>query len=197
MNYLITTEDFKAYRQITDNQLASKIDPYIKEAQFIDLREALGDALYYDLVNNSGNSIYQTLIDGSTYVDTQGYTVSHEGLKPVLVYFAYARYIENSGSHDSAYGQVTKRNEHSDPISEKTLARKVTNARSTAKAYLNDVIKYLNVNFEDYPLWRVSCSPSGGDPSGGIKITAVGDDCDNGNYSRFNPPNNYYPDISW
>jgi hypothetical protein len=92
---------------------------------------------------------------------------------------------------------VIKRNDYSEPISEKTLARKVTNARSSAKAYLNDVFKYLNLRYEDYPLWKAACNLPGS-PSGGIKITSVegygypGRYRSNGN-SRFNPPNNYYP----
>ena len=197
MNLLISLADFEPIRQLTSNLDVKKLNPYIQEAQNFDLRPVLGEAFFYDLLANSDDSIYQDLLNGKEYQNANDETVAFEGLAAALKYFAYARYIESSNTHSTAYGLVSKTNDFSQQAQEKTIARMVTNARSSAKGYLDDVLKFLAVNADDYPIWKQSCN-SGKKATGGIKITAVdaSDNCypKDSNYDPNNPPN---PNKNW
>lgn len=197
MNYLISLDDFKPYRPICENvDSIEKLDPYIKEAQMFDLMPLLGEALYYDMLKNLTVQKYQDLLHGIEYVNTAGNTVEFEGIKAALCYWSYAQYIQNSGIHDTPYGPVSKRNEYSDAAPEKSIARLVTNARSSALVYWGQVKKYLTANYEDYPLWNSGGCSSVGGVSGGIKITAVGDDSYYGDSGRFSDhDDSHYHDI--
>jgi hypothetical protein len=163
MTLLISISDFTPYKAISANINATKkLEPYILEAQEFDLRPILGDELYNALVEDFEASPsltdYGDLFNGSEWT-VGSHTYKHNGLIPVLCYFAYARYKLNSNVEDTAFGTVTKRNLESDPVSEKTIARQADQARSGAMAYMQKVINFLNDNSDDYPLWVNGCKP--------------------------------------
>ena len=164
MTKLISISDFSGYPAISTNvNTAKKLDPYITEAQRFDLLPILGQELYWDLINDFTASPslveYGDLFNGSEYT-ISGKTFKHEGLKPALIYFTYARYRMNANEEETAGGLVTKNNPYSEPASEKTIARRVDQARSAAFAYMEPVIKFLNDKHLDYPLWANSCKGS-------------------------------------
>lgn len=157
---LITHADFIPYADINVNiNDVKKLNPYILQAQFIDIKKFLGVDLYNDLLLDFDSipslSKYSNLLNGSTYtINSKSYT--HEGLKPVLVYYAYSRYIINKNDNDTAYGLVQKKNEFSEPSNDKALTRKSDYANSIANAYLDSVISFLN--YSKYPFWKNNCS---------------------------------------
>ena len=158
---LISETDFAPYKAISANlSAAKKLLPYVVDAQQLDLKELIGSAfylaLYKDVTDSPALQIYSDLWNGSEWI-CNNITYRHEGLKTVLVHFSYARYIMNSGQEETAFGVQIKKEENSEPISEKTLLRKIDNANSAAFAYFKDVELYLNDNYTDYPLWNCSC----------------------------------------
>lgn len=173
MTKLITVADIKVYKSLTTNTSGMKIDSEINEAQEFDLRPILGDEFYLALLDdfNASPSLatYSDLFNGVTY--TYGaYQYQHDGLKAVLCYYAYARYLNNSNTNSTAFGMVQKRNDDSDPISEKTLARLVGQAVSGAKAYEQRILDYLSRNSSTYPLWKCRVDNN---KTGGMRISAV------------------------
>lgn len=192
MNVLVDLSDFTSFRQLTSNIDMNKLNPYIIEAQNFDLRPVLGEAFFYDIIVNPTTIPHNTLINGNDYQNSDDKTVHFEGLKAALCYFAYARYIESGGTHSTSYGLVSKTNDYSQPTPDKTIARMVTQARSSAKGYLDDVLKFLSLNADDYPLWKQGCGQSVMKATGGIKITAVDGsepDYGDGYYDPNNPHN--------
>lgn len=160
MTLLIEISDFTPYPAISANtNVVKKLNPYIGEAQKLDLLPMLGQRLYWALVEDFAASPslseYGDLFNGSEYT-IAGETYKHEGLKPVLCYLAYARYRMNANAEETATGIKIKDNPYSEPASEKEIARRVDQARSAAFAYMEPVIKFLNDNSEDYPLWECS-----------------------------------------
>jgi hypothetical protein len=158
---LITESDFTPYKAISANlNAAKKLLPYVVDAQQLDLKELIGSAfylaLYKDVTDSPALQLYSDLWNGSEWV-CNNKTYRHEGLKTVLVHFSYARYIMNSGQEETAFGVVVKKEENSEPISEKTLLRKIDNANSAAFAYFKDVEMFLNDNHASYPLWNYAC----------------------------------------
>lgn len=160
---LISYNDFAPYTDINSNiDKSKKLDPFIRQAQYFDLKEVLGDKMFYSLVEDFESSpslpVYSNLMNGSTY-QISGTNYRNPGLIPVLCYFTYSRYVLSKQSNDTAYGLVHKKNEFSELISEKELNRLADNARSIAAGYMVDVLKFLNNINPSYPIWsQLGCN---------------------------------------
>lgn len=179
---LITLEDIQDYKGVTSSlNNVKQLDPFILEAQDFDLRPFLGEELYIALLEDFEAKPrlqdYGDLFNGSTYTYA-GRTYKHEGIIPILVYYAHSRYLMFSNAHSTKYGMVQKTNDFSDPVSEKTMARLIQQAKSGALIYQERVKQFLDRNTELYPLWK------GGHKrrKSGLRLTAIG-----GNNSRKNP----------
>lgn len=69
--YLITTlEVADLSRSMSVHVDEDKIETYIRESESIDIKAALGDALYLDVKENPEK--YELLLDGGTYEDKCG-----------------------------------------------------------------------------------------------------------------------------
>jgi hypothetical protein len=156
-NTLITPSEIKAYRPTADIDDA-RITPFIIESQQNDLRPVLNDALYYDLLANFNDSahakyaVYQNLINGKSYV-YNGNTIYFDGIKPMLAYYALSRFIINNPVNITRFGVVQKINPQSEPLSQGAIQAVVNDLRSTAMNYQLQLIKFLEENSADYPLY--------------------------------------------
>jgi hypothetical protein len=158
MRTLLTITQIKKYKTISDFAPSEKVNTFVNEAQFIELRNVLGQGLFDKVVENISPLNYPEL-------DIQ--------IEPMLAYYSYARYLSQNQVNATAFGVVQKRNEFSEPTSEKTLMRIVGQAREMGKAYERELIKFLNNNKENYPEWESTCERK--EPnSGSIKMSAVG-----------------------
>lgn len=159
MTQLITISDFTPYKAISANLNAvKKLDPFILEAQQFDLKKLMGNAFYLafldDFTASPPLALYSDLFNGSTFLQGTK-TLRHEGLKAVLCYLSYARYVLNSNVEATAFGTVKKITAESEHVDEKTIIRLYNQATEGAMQYWEDVKKYLNV--QDYDLWT-NCS---------------------------------------
>lgn len=181
---LISLNDFDAFKHISAN-IDEDVDlnPWILEAQLFDLKPFLGDAFYYDLVRNPTEQKYVDLLDGIAY-NYGDSSIEWQGLKVLLVYYTYARYINNKNFHDTPMGMVEKTNDFSTNAGEKTIARLVSQARAGAAVFEEDLRRFLSVYSTTYTKWR-PIAQNGGKP---VKITAIG-----GNSSKRNPNYNKFP----
>ena len=170
---LITLADIRTYKQISSNLNAIKIDSEINEAQEFDLRPFMGDEFYLALLDDFSNSpslqLYDDLFNGCTYT-YGGNTYQHDGIKAMLCYYAFSRYLNNSNTNATAFGTVIKQNDDSEPVSEKTLSRLVGQAISGAKIFENRVYDYLVRNSSTYPLFKCSIDNK---KTGGLRVSAV------------------------
>ena len=162
MNALLNISDFEGFKAISGNtNWEKKLLPYVFDAQNFDLKELLGNAFYLsvykDVIAEPSLVLYSDLWNGCEWT-VGSHTYRHEGLKVVLINFAYYRFVMNANSHETAYGIVSKINPESESVSEKTIQRKIDNAKSSALAYWSDVECYLNDNLTTYPLWNSSCN---------------------------------------
>lgn len=117
---------------------------------------------------------YYLLMNGESYVDPSGYQIDYQGLKPALIYWTFARFIENQQISITSHGVVEKTNDYSEQVSEKKIAYRITQARSGALNYFRLVEKYLcdkNTGITTYPLYT-SYIPIN-KKSGGAKISIV------------------------
>lgn len=105
-NIIITKTDFDGDIPITQNIVNDKIlKPYILQAQRFDLKQRLGAAFYQALNDNLAGAIYLTLLNGTTYTNSAGQSVSFRGIKIALAHYAYARYILESNATNTPLGR--------------------------------------------------------------------------------------------
>lgn len=171
---LITVNDIKSIKSISDNiDNVERLDPYIIEAQDLDIRPFLGELLFYDIATNPSTTPNAKLLAGGTYIDDT-YTLFFDGLKIAIAYFAYARFIANQGINITRFGIVKKLVDNSEAISQETVSHLAGNARSVGQAYLVQVERFLDhdatITTPLYSLWRQELSRG---PKAKVRITKV------------------------
>ena len=171
---LINKADFIPYRNLTINMDDSKrLEPFILEAQRIDLVNMLGKRLYFDLINyvNSYNTglataaantpattytastdevWFQKLLNGCTYTytwpDKSTTTKIYAGLKPVLVYLSYARFVRSDNVRSTQSGFVKKTVDFSVQITDKEIQAVAGRAEGDANAFFTGVNDFMADN---------------------------------------------------
>lgn len=151
--YLITTHDVSSLsRGMSVHVDEDKIETYIRESESIDIKSALGDALYLDVKENPEK--YKLLLDGGTYEDKCGEKKIFMGIKTALAYYTYARIVKNGDFNVTRYGLMQKEDEYSSrpDIKEKVMA--YNDAFSIADRYLKECVWFLEEKKDDYPLYK-------------------------------------------
>jgi hypothetical protein len=169
---LVTRADFDGnqFKYLTINLNNNEIDAHISEAQRLDLRPFLGVELYHDMVSKYPDAgVYDDLVNGVEY-EWCGNTIEYDGLKVVILYYAYARYLLNQDAVSTPFGVGSKTSEFTTPLSTKSLQMKVDSARSAANAYLLETERFLTEKSKDYPLWKCGVSKK---RKGGANLSVV------------------------
>lgn len=169
MGRLINYEDI-TIRDVTANMEAEEFDPYIVEAEEIDIKNILGNRMFTDLVNNltSTDPNYVELLAGGSYTDG-GDTYEFKGLKYALQYYAWARYLDNPYIH-TVSGLTRHNDEFGTQPDANELKKIADNVRSSAWNFMKDVIEYLDRKASGFPLWKCD---SQGNRSGSVKISIL------------------------
>lgn len=150
---LITKTDILNYRDISKSVRDDKINPYIKDAERLDLRPLLGELLYRDLVENATDQKYLDLLDENNY-SYQGDNYSHGGLKEILSLYAWSRYVMFGSFTDTSFGHVKKKTQDSEPLSYQEKKSIYTQDTQTALTLWGDVERFIIRNSETYPLFN-------------------------------------------
>lgn len=154
---------FQRYEDISASVKTERLNVFIKKAQELDLKPLLGYALYYDFIRNFNDDgtlkddapqCYKDLMNGTEYLDKRGHIVLYQGLSPVMVYFAFARFIEADAIHYSATGPVIKQHDNGSAISTEDIVKLVQQQRSIANAYANETERFLKDHKDDFALWN-------------------------------------------
>jgi hypothetical protein len=156
--YLITQDDIKRYRPTAELDEARFL-PFVLEAQYNDLRPVLNNAFYFDFISKFDVEAdvmytkYKDLLAGKqwTYNSNPEY---FNGIRPMLCYFALARFVEMNPFHITRHGITKKIVAQSEQLTEAEIRIMVNSLKSTAISYQNDVIRFLENNPTDYPLYN-------------------------------------------
>lgn len=160
---IINNTTFQQYEDISAGVKTERLNVFIKKAQELDLKPLLGYALYYDFikhfneygaVNDDAPQQYKDLMNGAEYLDKRGHIVLYQGLSPVMVYFAFARFIEADSIHYTSTGPVIKQHDNGIAIGAESIVRLVQQQRSVANAYANETERFLKDHKESFPLWN-------------------------------------------
>lgn len=143
-------------RDIAANISADRLRNFIREAENIDIRGAIGAELFRKLDNigpflvvdgeivgdDDLTTEEKTLLVGGYYTSGCGCSEYFEGLLLALGYFAYARILREQSLNVTAYGVVVKEGELSSPADTRAIAAAALNAQNIAEAYLGNTLKY-------------------------------------------------------
>ncbi len=159
---LIDKTEIAKHRELSRGVRDDKINPYIQDAEMLDLKPLIGSELFYDMSENRTDAKYVALLEPVEY--------KHQGLNKVLSLFAYARYVLFGSFTDTAFGFVQKSTQDSQPVGNEFKRNIHTKDKQAAMSYLSEVIKYIEDNKSDYPLWGKDCIKRG---SGNVKISKI------------------------
>ena len=167
---LVNKADLDNLKYIADSiKNLTTWDQFVLEAQLLDVKSWLTDALLLEIVGQASTSPpsisvhNQKLLDGGTYTYLSK-TYYFQGLKNCIAYYAFARFTNRTSFNYTAAGIVVKDSDFSTPITDKIMQRLETESRLTADAIKCEVITFLNRKYADYPLWASSgCGSRCGD----------------------------------
>jgi hypothetical protein len=155
---LITYSSFLDFFGMSENIPNNRVTASIIEAQDFDIKPVIGEAFFYDVILKYGTSPADAnivkVVEGGTYTDCDGNTMSFAGLAKALNYYTLARFRKKQPINDTNFGVVVKRDLYSDPLDTKALSQSIDDARSSGMGYLNETIKFLQQNKDIYPLFK-------------------------------------------
>ena len=150
--YLITTLEVSSLsRSMSVHVDEDKIETYIRESESIDIKSALGDALYLDVKDNPDK--YKLLLEGGIYEGKDGKQLL-TGLKTALAYYTNSRIVKNCDVNVTRYCFFQKESEYSSHIEFKEKVMAYDDAFSIADRYLKECVMFLNEKKEEYPLYK-------------------------------------------
>ena len=150
---LINRTDIAEWKNISKTVNDEVLNPFIFDAQFIDLQKLMGSQFFNDLERNYDNVVYQSLLNAGDYTHLS-VIYYNAGIKRVLVDYAYSRYVLLGSNRDTPFGLVVKQTQDSQPssIEDKKTMHKMN--QQSAFNYWESVVDFINRNETDYPLWN-------------------------------------------
>lgn len=144
MEHLITPKEaISLGRPFSGHIDDSKINAYITEVEFMNIKPVLGDTLFMALLKEGDtNEDYKTLLNGGTYLNSQDETCSFPGLKTSIAYFVYAQNLMSGDIQVTRFGAVFKEDDYSSHISSKERSDAYNNTLEVANYYLNECVRY-------------------------------------------------------
>jgi hypothetical protein len=166
MQKLITRSDIAKYRQISKTPNDDKLNEMILDAQMLDVQTLLGENLYNKIM--ASPSGYSDLMEGGIY-QYNGMDYTNYGLKMVICYFTYARYMMFGSAIDTPYSVVEKLNDNSRPVDTSAKKSIYSLNRDAAFQIWENVKNYLvRTNNPDFNHCKNST------PSRGMRFTKIG-----------------------
>jgi hypothetical protein len=136
----------------TNTQAVNRYKQLAYEVECYEIDKLLGSAFYQDISKNPAN--YTDLLNGCLFVDRSDNTIEHRGLKYVIAYLNYAKYIGDSYVNDTFTGLVQKTRPDSERISTGDIKRLQQEYREIAFNAFDLIREYLYLDPETYPLWK-------------------------------------------
>lgn len=179
MRNLITYEEISLLARpcTTDEDRALAM---IAEAQRVEIKPRLGDALYLKLLEMDGGFIidagdaeadyglvidsaedaistvysldpYQTLLEGGQWVDSCGAVHLVTGIKTALAYYTLARITRDGNILETRYGSVQKDDQYSSDPEKAERQRQYRELFGQADSYMAEALNYIAQNSPDFP----------------------------------------------
>lgn len=185
---LISEKDFKKIGQLSNSCDYEKLNIAIQEAQDFDLRELFcewwddfeqvfksrdfnkdfnDDFNSYNVLFDFSKKnldvvekavFFDNLMNGGTYVGCNGKNRTHYGIKRIVAYYAYSRYVIINPFNDTPVGMKAKTNTFSIPIPLKELEAFSNKYRAMGHQSFKRTLDYLCHNKDIFNFTHNECS---------------------------------------
>ena len=166
---LIDRTDIAAYRELARGVKEDKINPFIQDAERLDLKPLLGSALYFDLVKNKTADKYVDLLEPFDFTVNE-ITYAHVGIKKILSIFSSGRYTLFGSFSDTSFGFVEKNYYDGKPVPFTSKKDVYKYDQQVATQYFAEIALFLDNNKDTYPLWKKGCEKR---PMGTFRISKI------------------------
>lgn len=153
MVLLINKEYVASKLQVAIGFDTTDFNAYIREAQLFDFKPLVREEFFMDLIEFRAEAHWKLLIDGGDY-DWKGRKYQFEGLKTILSYYAYSRFVMSSGAVSTSFGMVIKTNPNSQPLELKERQNYYYKKQSEAGILFNDLKNFIERNIENYKSFK-------------------------------------------
>lgn len=155
MKLRITKNDVEKYLQVSFHRSEEDFNRFIQEAYLFDLKPKVCPEFFQDFIKETPERDYELLLSGGEYTHN-GKSIWFEGLKSVLSYFIYARYMAKSHQKDTPFGFAQKKTEDSEPLSGTERRDMEIQYKQMANELWPDVELFMKRHAIDFPEWN-SC----------------------------------------
>jgi len=149
---LWTLTEQQTIKPVSGNFPLAKFDQMATETQVEDLQKLLGYDFYQDIIQNPTSTANAALLAGGTYT-YNSVTYIFAGLKYVLAYLLFARYIKQSGISDTFGGMVKKNFEDSRELNNGDEKNLHNDFRKIAFKYWDECKCYIYAHSTDFPYY--------------------------------------------
>ncbi|MDA8956151.1 hypothetical protein N9H19_00840 [Flavobacteriales bacterium] len=140
---LLLNKSFVAQElQVAIGYREEDFNKFIEQSQIFDFRELVCEDFFNDLFENMTDDKFVLLIDGGSYT-FENKTYHFKGLKSVLAYFTYARFLMHSPVVSTSHGVVIKETPHSSPLSLAERKNYYNHHRANGGKLFEQVKKYI------------------------------------------------------
>ena len=136
------------------------VTAYTEQAEALNVKPALGDDLYIDLVNyvdsnrTPVNPLLDRLLDGGEYAKPNGKKRSFAGLLIAIAYLSKARYSVGLRYSVTDYGTKLKESAESATPEPGEIQRDAARHESTGLTYLNECVAYASCMLTGYSICK-------------------------------------------
>lgn len=155
MKLLVNKQECSKYLSVSLFRKDEEFNRFIREAQMFDLKCLVCESFYQDLTSETPVRDYTLLLEGGSYT-FEGKNHEFTGLKAVLAYFAYARYVFVGHQVDTPMGIKVKENQDGETVSQTERRDVRTMYKQQADLLWQDCERYLERNKVLFP--EYSCN---------------------------------------
>lgn len=152
MRNLITYEEISQLARpcTTDEDMAKAM---IAEAQRVEIKPRIGDALYLKLMEDNPEERLEVLLNGGVWKDSCGDHLL-TGIKTALAYYALARIVRDGNIQATTYGTVIKDDQYSQDPEKTERQRQYRELFGQADSYMAEALNYLAQNRQVFPEYK-------------------------------------------
>ena len=161
-------EDFVDFSDISANIKEEKINIFIREAQFLDVKAFLGADLYGEMQDDWNEGAFE--FDEALFNDLWFGAGNFNGYMNAGIYYSYSRFLLQQQVNVSRFGVESVQNEISEDVSNAQIRSKTNDARKVALKYEQETGLYLKENSSDYPAYSVPGKPTNKTAFGFFKL---------------------------
>lgn len=154
MSLLLLSEQ-QSIKPISSNN-EDKYALLAEEVESYELSKLLTPVFLQDIQAYPTSEKYANLLGEHAFVDEKGNTLKHRGLKYVIAYLNFAKYVGESYISDTFSGFVRKTRADSESLSVGDIKRIQQENKEIAFNAFELIRIFLNNNKEIYPLWNQS-----------------------------------------